>query len=36
LKQAVSLGIHDIGRIEPGYKAEFVLLNDELNVVKTF
>jgi N-acetylglucosamine-6-phosphate deacetylase len=36
LNQAVSLGIHDIGRIEPGYKAEFVLLNDELNVVKTF
>ena len=36
LNQAVSLGIHDIGRIEPGYKAEFVLLDDELNVVKTF
>ena len=36
LNQAVSLGIHDIGRIEPGYKAEFVLLDDGLNVVKTF
>ena len=36
LNQAVSLGIHDIGRIEPGYKAEFILLDDELNVVKTF
>jgi N-acetylglucosamine-6-phosphate deacetylase len=36
LNQAVSLGIHDIGRIEPGYKAEFVLLDDELNVIKPF
>ena len=36
LNQAVSLGIHDIGRIEPGYKAEFILLDDDLNVLKTF
>lgn len=36
LNQAISLGIHDIGRIEPGYKAEFALLDEQLNVVKTF
>ena len=36
LNQAVSLGIHDIGRIEPGYKAEFILLDVDLNVLKTF
>ena len=36
LNQAVSLGIHDIGRIESGYKAEFVLLDDDMNVLKTF
>ena len=36
LNQAVSLGIHDIGRIEPGYRAEFVQLDDDLNVLKTF
>lgn len=36
LNQAESLGIRDIGRIEPGYKAEFALLDSDLNVLKTF
>lgn len=34
--QAQSLGLYDIGKIAPGYAADFVLLGDDYLVTKTF
>ena len=34
--QARSLGLPDLGRIEPGYQADLVVLNDSFEVEKTF
>ena len=36
LNQAVSLGLEKLGRIEPGYYADIVILNDDFTVKKTF
>ncbi|MBQ9338541.1 MAG: N-acetylglucosamine-6-phosphate deacetylase [Lentisphaeria bacterium] len=36
LNQAVSLGLEKLGRLEPGYCADIVILNDEFKVMKTF
>ena len=33
--QARSLGLHDLGKIEPGYTADLVLLDGEYDVLKT-
>lgn len=33
--QAQSLGLHDLGKIEPGYTADLVLLDGEYDVLKT-
>ena len=33
--QAQSLGLHDLGKIEPGYTADLVLLDAEYDVLKT-
>lgn len=33
--QARSLGLHDLGKIEPGYTADLVLLDSEYDVLKT-
>lgn len=35
LNQAQSLGLHDLGKIAPGYTADLVLLDAEYDVVKT-
>ena len=35
LNQARSLGLHDLGKIEPGYTADLVLLDAEYDVLKT-
>ncbi|MBR6798268.1 MAG: N-acetylglucosamine-6-phosphate deacetylase [Opitutales bacterium] len=34
--QAQSLGLYDVGKIAPGYAADFVLLGDDYLVTKTF
>lgn len=36
LNQAVSLGLEKLGRLEPGYYADIVILNDDFTVKKTF
>jgi N-acetylglucosamine-6-phosphate deacetylase len=33
---AAFLGVDDVGRIAPGYRANFVLLEDDLRVVETW